>query len=212
MKTFPAVFAGIFATFAIGWAGAVMVPQFQLGSLEPQVDEDTGDIYPVNIGGITDQGRQVYKSEGCFYCHSQQVRGKFDGSDIDRGWGVRRTVARDYIYDNPAFLGSMRNGPDLSDIGARMKLAQMHYRHLYDPRSVTPGSIMPPFRFLFIQRKITGQRSDDALDLPGADAPPPGYEIVPSQDAKALVGYLLSLDRGHALKEAPLPPEVKKAK
>jgi len=212
LKTFPAVFAGIFATFAIGWAGAVMIPQFQVGSLEPQVDEDLGDVYPVNIGGIADQGRQVYKSEGCFYCHSQQVRGQYDGTDIERGWGARRTVARDYIYDTTTFLGSMRNGPDLANIGERSKVADWHYRHLYDPRSVTPGSIMPPFRFLFIKRKIQGQRSVDAVNLQGPDAPEPGYEIVPNADAKALVGYLLSLDRSHALKEAPLPPEAKKAK
>ena len=212
MKTFPAVFAGIFATFAIGWAGAVMAPQFQVGGLQPQVDEDSGDIYPVNTGGITDQGRRVYASEGCFYCHTQQVRGKFDGTDIERGWGVRRTVARDYLYQSPVFLGSLRDGPDLANIGARAKIADWHYRHLYDPRSVTPGSTMPPYRFLFEERKLSGQRSASALNLTGADAPRPGYEIVPGPEATALVGYLLSLDGSHALKEAPLPPEVKKAK
>jgi len=208
LKTFPAIFTGIFATFALGWAGAVMIPQFQLGGLQPQVDEEMGDIYPINVGGVTDQGRRVYASEGCFYCHSQQVRGKFDGSDIERGWGGRRTVARDYIYDDPIFLGSMRKGPDLANAGARTTKPESFYRELYDPRGAVPGSTMPSYRYLFTKRKISGQRSVDALDLAGPDAPEPGYEIVPTGEAKALVGYLLSLDRNHALKE--VPQEAKK--
>ncbi len=212
MKTFPSVFAGIFATFTLGWAGVVMIPQFQMGAMQPQVDPDTGDVSPWNIGGISDQGRRVYASEGCFYCHSQQIRSSFDGTDMERGWGTRRTVARDYIYDDPCFLGTMRNGPDLANIGQRSKVADWHYRHLYNPRSVTPESNMPSFRFLFETRKISGQRSADALELGGSDAAKPGFEIVPTAEAKALVGYLLSLDHGYPLKEAPLPPETKKAK
>ena len=69
---------------------------------------------------------------------------------------------------------------------------------------------MPPFRYLFIKRKITGQRAIDALDLTGPEAPEPGYEIVPTDEARALVGYLLSLDHSHTLKE--VPQEAKKAK
>ena len=201
MKSSTTLFAGIFATFALGWLGLVAVPEGQIGHLQPQVDEDSGDVYPVDISGVVEQGRRVFASNGCFYCHSQEVRGPMMGADESRGWGARRTVARDYLYDTPVLLGSMRNGPDLTNIGARQRSAEWHYKHLYNPRSVTPASIMPPFRFLFEKKKITGARSENALVLADADAPPEGYEIVPTSEAKALVGYLLMLDRSHPLKE-----------
>lgn len=212
MKQFPLLFGGIFATFALGWFGMVAIPQAQIGDLQPQVDEENNDIYPVNTSGVADQGRAVYVANGCVYCHSQQVRAAHSGADIARGWGSRRTVARDYIYESPVQLGAVRNGPDLANVGTRQvggaDNVGWHYRHLYNPRSVTPGSIMPPFRFLFETRKITGQRSVDALNLTGADAPPDGYEIVPTAEAKSLVGYLVSLDKSHPLKEVKAGQEA----
>ncbi len=202
MKNFPFIFGGIFATFALSFLGLAMAPQLQIGNLQPQVDQEAGDIYPINAGGQAEQGRRVYIANGCIACHSQQVRDDQMGADLKRGWGSRRTVARDYIYDDPVLLGNARTGPDLTNIGGRQSSAIWHYLHLYSPRYVTPGSIMPPFRFLFEKRKITGQRPDDALDLTGVEAPEWGYEIVPKPEAKALVAYLISLDRNHPLKEA----------
>ena len=195
------IIIGIFGSFALAWFGTTLVPQAQLGNLQPQIEDDGADVYPINTGGIADQGRKVYVAYGCVSCHTQAVRDAHMGSDLDRKWGNRRTVARDYIYDRPILLGSVRNGPDLTNIGTRMTDASWHYKHLYNPRSVSPGSIMPPFPFLFETRKISGQRSEDAVNLTGDDAPPVGYEIVPTQEAKALVGYLLSMNRTHALKE-----------
>ena len=201
MKPINYLITGIFATFAASWFGMTMVPQAQLGNLQPQVEDDGADVYPINIGGVADQGRKVYISYGCVTCHTQGVRDSHSGSDLERKWGNRRSVARDYIYDQPVQIGSVRNGPDLTNIGLRMSNTTWHYKHLYNPRSVSPGSIMPSFPFLFEKRKITGQPSEDALTLSGEDAPPEGYEIVPTSEAKALVGYLLSLNRTHALKE-----------
>ena len=203
---FPFLFTGIFATFALAWYGQTILPQMQLGNLQPQVDEDSGDAYPIDNQGIVAQGRKVYVSNGCIYCHTQQVRGDQSGSDIERGWGKRRTVARDYIYDNPVVLGVVRNGPDLTNEGLRQfdgkpVEAAWHFAHLYNPRDKVPGSIMPSYRYLFEKRKISGQRSVDALQLEGADAVGEGYEVVPTSQAKALVVYLMSLDRNHPLKE-----------
>jgi cytochrome c oxidase cbb3-type subunit 2 len=202
----PIFFAGIFGTFAFAWYGQTLVPQAQLGSLQPQTDEEGGDIYPVNNNGIAARGRQVYVSEGCFYCHTQQVRDAGAGSDLDRKWGTRRTVARDYIYDNPVVLGVARYGPDLANEGIRQVDgkpldAMWHYMHLYDPRTKSEGSIMPSYRYLFKKQKIQGQRSDEALPLEGEDSVEDGYEVVPTEQAKALVAYLMSLDRSHPLKE-----------
>jgi cytochrome c oxidase cbb3-type subunit 2 len=66
---------------------------------------------------------------------------------------------------------------------------------------------MPAYRFLFVTQKISGQPSQDALVLPDADAPPAGYEIIPTAQAKSLVAYLLSLKKGYHLKpdEAGIP-------
>lgn len=219
---FTYLFAGIFATFASSWIGLTLAPYAQLANLQPKVDEETGDIYPVNNQGLVARGRKVYAANGCIYCHTQFVRPEQAGSDIERGWGKRRTVARDYIYDEPAVLGITRNGQDLANIGdtglvdpttdppqKRWKDAAWHYAHLYNPRSKVEGSIMPSFRFLFEKRKIAGERSADALNLEGGDAAPDGYEIVPASDAKALVGYLLSLDRSHQLNEVKQETQVK---
>jgi ribosomal protein L7/L12 len=126
------------------------------------------------------------------------------GPDIARGWGKRRNVARDFIFDYPLALGSQRIGPDLANVSARQPDAGWHLRHLYAPRLVVKGSAMPPYRFLFEKRKIERCPSPDAMVLPRDLAPPPGYEIVPKPEAGALVAYLLSLRADAPLFEAPL--------
>ena len=88
------------------------------------------------------RGRQVYISNGCVYCHSQQPRDRNLGPDAERGWG-RASVPGDYFYDKPHLLGSMRTGPDLFNIGARQPSKDWHLGHLYQPRAFVPGSIMP---------------------------------------------------------------------
>jgi len=217
VKSTSVLFTGIFASFAIAWYGLVMIPQSQIGNLQPQVDEENQDVYPINIAGEANRGRQVYVAEGCNYCHTQFVRDAHAGPDIEREWGTRRTVARDYIYETPVTLGYMRNGPDLSNTGApkadeskRKYVSDPNwlYTHLYNPRSVVPESIMPAYRFLFEKRQIVGQRSDDAITLLGTDVVPEGYEVVPKPEAKALVAYLQSLDKTHPLKEVKGPAPV----
>lgn len=209
MKPGSLLLAGIFATFTASWFGTVLLPHSQLGNMRSQVDEENSDIYPINAGGQADQGRAVYVANGCVYCHSQQVRDAQNGSDIERGWGNRRTVARDYIYAAPALLGSSRMGPDLTNEGAKSEDQNLkyrtdvswHYKHLYAPKSVVANSTMPPHPFLFDKRRISGQRSSEALDLGVKDGIEDGFEVVPKPEAKALVAYILSLDRTHPLKE-----------
>ena len=89
-------------------------------------------------------------------------------------------------------------------MGVRQTDPQWFYRYLY---SAHPESAMPAYKWLFRTQKIAGQASVDAVKLDGADAPPPGYEVVPTEDGKALVDYLLSLKRNYALPEAPEPTE-----
>jgi cbb3-type cytochrome oxidase cytochrome c subunit len=134
-----------------------------------------------------------------------EVRVEQHGPDISRGWGRRATVAADYLYDNPVQLGTRRLGPDLANVGLRWPDVNWHLLHLYEPKSKVAGSTMPPYRFLFETRKIIGHRSPDALDLP-ADLLPPGSEIVPTENARALAAYLVSLRADAPLFEAPFTP------
>jgi cytochrome c oxidase cbb3-type subunit 2 len=82
--------------------------------------------------------------------------------------------------------------------------AAWHHLHLYSPRSVTLDSNMPAYHFLYEKRRISGERSADALKLSAPNAPSDEWEIVPSFDAKCLVAYLMSLDQSHDLQEAKL--------
>jgi cytochrome c oxidase cbb3-type subunit 2 len=127
------------------------------------------------------------------------------GSDLRRGWGARRSLAEDYLFDQPVMLGAQRIGPDLSNYGRRADLNGVLLR-LYDPPLITPGSIMPSYRYLFDTRKIQQFPSRDALVLPSEIAPPAGYEVVPRPQALALAAYLLSLRQEGYLFEAPPPP------
>jgi cytochrome c oxidase cbb3-type subunit II len=213
------LFAGIFGSFAVSCVALVLIPQSQIGGLTAQIDEENNDVYPVVN---TRQGRGIYIREGCYYCHTQQIRDPQNGTDIERGWGARRTVARDFIYETPPVLGSMRLGPDLANIGSKdwrnepkddprkpaRRDAKWHLTHLYRPTVVVSESNMPPYRYLFEKKKIGAQKSAEAIDVPVED----GYEIVPKAEAKELVAYLLSLDRSHPLKEAKPAGETAAAK
>ena len=126
------------------------------------------------------------------------------GPDIARGWGKRRTVAEDYLFDSPVMPGSQRVGPDLANVGARLPDANWHLLHFYAPQLQVKGSTMPPYRFLFEKRKVERRVSPDALVLPAELTPAPGYEVVPKPAAKALAAYLLSLRADAPLFNAPL--------
>jgi cytochrome c oxidase cbb3-type subunit 2 len=204
------LFIGCIVTFTSSWLGLIAIPQMFLGKEQPVVvDEISKATYPRPYSSLEEHGRSVYMANGCIYCHSQYVRSEKLGnnSDIRRGWGGnfnRRTVSRDYIFDTPVMLGTMRTGPDLANVGTRWSDDWQH-KHLYNPRMMVPGSIMPPFAFLYEKRKITGEGSKDALQLSGDWRPETGYEIVPTGDAKALVAYLKALNKNADLPEAHEP-------
>jgi cytochrome c oxidase cbb3-type subunit 2 len=130
------------------------------------------------------------------------------GADITRGWGVRKSVAADYLYGAPVQLGTLRVGPDLANLGGRMADANWHLVHLYAP-GVVKGSAMPSYKFLFEVRKVGSAPSADALNLPKEFTPADGYEVVPKPEAKQLVAYLLSLRADAPLYEAPFTPATK---
>ena len=124
------------------------------------------------------------------------------GPDISRGWGLRHSVAEDFLWDNPVQLGSIRVGPDLANVGLRYP-TDWELFHLYAPKSESKTSTMPPYRYLFKVQKIGAAPSPDALQLPAGFEPAAGYEVVPTEDAKNLAAYLLSLRADVALHDAP---------
>jgi cbb3-type cytochrome oxidase cytochrome c subunit len=126
------------------------------------------------------------------------------GPDLARGWGRRRTVAEDFLFDDPVMPGWQRIGPDLANVGLRLPDPAWHLRHLYAPRLYEKGSTMPPYRFLFEKRKVGLEPSPEALALPPELAPEAGYELVPTQAAKSLAAYLVSLRADAPLFVAPL--------
>src|SRR5437879_533887 len=96
------LFAGIFGSFAVSCIAMILIPNAQIGSIGELVNAEEGTRYPVVN---TRPGQETYKTEGCYYCHTQQIRDPQNGSDIERGWGNRRTVARDYMFERPPMLG-----------------------------------------------------------------------------------------------------------
>lgn len=231
MRNLPLLFCGIFFALAASWCGVVMSSNVQYGALQPIAVEEGGPVNPQQISGIAQQGRQVYTQMGCIYCHTQQVRPSssgiplagwmdnldqkslqtlyLNGPDIARGWGKRGTVPRDYIYQSRVLLGSERIGPDLADVGERAVGsygAAWQYLHLYDPQLTEPGSVMPPYRFLFRTQKIGDEPSPLALKFPAGAGPADGYEIVPTDRAAELVAYLQSLKIDYELPEAHFGP------
>ncbi len=88
-------------------------------------------------------GYNIYLREGCYNCHSQQIRPLRD--EVER-YG-HYSLAAESMYDRPFQWGSKRTGPDLARVGGKYS-DEWHVAHLMNPRSVVPESIMPTYSFL----------------------------------------------------------------
>jgi len=138
--------AGLFAivtTIAISIGGIVeIVPMFTTVA-GPEKPDWVSPYTPLEVAG-----RDIYIREGCYVCHSQMVR-PMRAELLRYGEWTR---AGEYRYDHPFLLGSRRIGPDLQRVGGKYPDA-WHYEHMRDPRSTTPGSVMPPYAWL-LERSI----------------------------------------------------------
>lgn len=351
MRYGPILGAGAMFSLACSWAALIMAPQVQLGSLAPAPLPNSNEIYPPARPGLAAQGAEVYRSLGCYQCHTRAVRqeqalygvrlnelgnpanlfpggadgkplnldlllalaavrhdlaiapvpmptalagdtnavAKFKqfeanravllrsdvksgitrpssgptvnelaaklpatilekisveegergvkllsdagakaeltfynfGPDLDRGWGARRTVARDYVNDSPVLLGGVRVGPDLAGIGSRApekfaapwkfattntatELEHHLFVHLYNPRLLAQGSTCPSASYLFDIKKPETRYAGEPLNVPGKDAP-----VYPKHNARALVAYLLTQRADIGVAEAPVPAAAK---
>ena len=189
--------AGAMVALGVATAALVVMPYIQVRDVQPPPD-----LKPYTSAEL--RGREVYVANGCVYCHSQQPRDRSLGPDLQRGWG-RASVPGDYYYDKPHQLGSMRTGPDLFNIGARQPSRDWHLGHLYQPRAYVADSIMPAYRYLFVEKdeKEAQQEGEQPLKLPSGHGPMLGKVIVPTPQALDLVKYLQSLNHTYPV----LPPE-----
>lgn len=176
---------GSTSTIALSIFLFVLVPRMQISKVN---SESISAQSPYTEAEL--RGRRVYIENGCVYCHSQQVRDPIAGADQQFGWG-RPSLPSDYIYDKPHLLGTMRTGPDLSNIGSRQPSRDWHHLHLYSPRVLVNWSIMPGFSFLYDVVVSTESPKEGAIRVPGAD----DKWIIPHEEAEDLVLYLKSLKR-----------------
>lgn len=132
----------LFTLIAVGMilvGGAVeMIPTFTIKSNIPTI-ASVKPYTPLEL-----QGRDIYIREGCNTCHTQWVR-PFR-SETERYQG-EYSKAGEYVYDHPFLWGSKRTGPDLMREGGRYPNS-WHYHHMIDPRTMSPGSIMPQYSWL----------------------------------------------------------------
>ena len=155
-------------------AGGFLVLSFIIGIAPSLWVEQHNQALPGSSPPTAEQleGLRVFVSEGCGYCHTQQIRPLPEDTLYGRPSApgdYARLAALSPLIQVPEILGTERTGPDLTDIGSRQPSDVWQYMHLYNPRSVVPQSIMPAFPWLF------------------------GANRAPTPRAKALVAYLLSL-------------------
>jgi cytochrome c oxidase cbb3-type subunit 2 len=186
------IIIGALIMLAMATLVLVALPYHQLEAEAPAVG-----LKPYTLAEL--RGRASYVSMGCVYCHSQQPRAADLGPDAIRGWG-RPSVSADYAYDYPQLVGVSRTGPDLFNIGARQPSIDWHLAHLFQPRSVTPGSVMPAYPFLFKVVAHPGP-NDKVVSLPPQFAPKAGA-VVATQEVLDLVAYLTSLDHTYPVTPA----------
>jgi cytochrome c oxidase cbb3-type subunit I/II len=120
------------------------------------------------------QGRDIYVREGCYNCHSQMIRPFRD--EVAR-YG-EYSKAGEFVYDHPFQWGSKRTGPDLAREGGKYP-DSWHYNHMYDPRSMSPGSLMPQYVWLLDNKLDTTLTAAKIRAMQKLGVPyPKGYDKV----------------------------------
>ena len=128
----------VLTTVVVSIGGLVeIVPMFTVEEREPTL-AGIEPYTPLEVAG-----RDIYMREGCMLCHSQMVRPTRAETLRFGDW----SHADEYRYDRPFLLGSRRIGPDLHREGGK-RSDDWHYEHMRDPRSTSPGSVMPNYGWL----------------------------------------------------------------
>jgi len=163
------------ATIAILIGGAVeMIPTFLVKPNVPTI----ASVKPYT--SLELEGRDLYIREGCSNCHTQMVR-PFR-SETER-YG-EYSKAGEFVYDRPFLWGSKRTGPDLHRVGGKYPHS-WHYNHMMDPTSMSPGSIMPPYPWLFEDKIDYSHTADKITTLQKLGTPyPAGFDKIAVAEAQ----------------------------
>jgi len=212
----------VFVALFIG--GAVqIIPMIFIKSNVPTIEAVT-PYTPLEL-----EGRDIYIKEGCYTCHSQQIR-PFRW-ETDR-YGEYSKIG-EFVYDHPYLWGSRRTGPDLARTGyvngPMYKNAAWHYNHFMDPQAMNEESIMPRYDW-FARRKVNldmtpakiramqtlgvpypeGYDEDAVDDLIwqaeqiAADLKNSGIDIEPTSHMVAMIAYLHKLGGDIETQVAPI--------
>jgi len=223
--SFKGFIIGLIFSFGLPWVLAVVLPFSFMSNIETVsyegIEQDGGEgiYHPKRDGRIT-EGSKIYGQEGCYFCHTQLIRPTYAGSDIWRkDWGGlaktvdnpdtrRETNAFDFQDEKVAHTGIARVGPDLSNFGRRIangiaageSAEQWVLKHFYNPREnkgyraddqqLHSESVCPSKPGFFkIVDASQGRASAIKVEAPE------GKAIVPTDRARALASYLLSLKK-----------------
>jgi cytochrome c oxidase cbb3-type subunit I/II len=207
----------VFSLVAVAIGGAIeIIPTMLIDSNIPTI-ASVKPYTPLEL-----EGRDIYIREGCYNCHSQMIR-PFR-SETER-YG-EYSKAGEFVYDHPFQWGSKRTGPDLHRIGAKYS-DSWHYNHMWDPASMSPGTIMPSYPWLFDSELSTDLtagkiRAMQTLGVPyeeGYDQlavedlnaqaqqiadnlKKDGIEVLPQTEIVALIAYLQRLGTDIKVKDA----------
>ena len=206
---------GLPVTFSV-WVGVAVVvaslfeivPMFLIGSNVPTI-QAVHPYTPLELAG-----RDIYVAEGCNNCHSQMIR-PIRAETMRYG---EYSKPGEFVYDHPFLWGSRRIGPDLARVGGKYPNL-WHVRHMEDPRSTTPQSIMPaypwlahtPLKWSAVERGVAAQSTlgvpytaeqvqnagglarEQARQIAGAIAQQGGPADLEETELVALVAYLQRL-------------------
>jgi cytochrome c oxidase cbb3-type subunit I/II len=149
-----------------------MIPTFLVKSNVPTI-ASVKPYTPLEL-----QGRDIYVREGCYTCHSQMIRPFRD--EVAR-YG-EYSKAGEFVYDHPFQWGSKRTGPDLAREGGKYP-DSWHFNHLYDPRSMSPGSLMPQYVWLIDNKLDTSNTAAKIRAMMKLGVPyPKGYDRIANVD------------------------------
>jgi cytochrome c oxidase cbb3-type subunit I/II len=163
----------VLVTVVILIGGLVEIVPMFTAKLGPEVLPGVTPYTPLEVAG-----RDIYVREGCYTCHSQMIR-PMRAEVLRYGEWTR---AGEYAYDHPFQLGSRRIGPDLQRVGGKYPDA-WHYEHMRDPRSTSPGSVMPPYSWLLRQRYDAADIQASLRALRGVGVPYTESEIAGAQES-----------------------------
>lgn len=156
-----------------------LVPTFLIQSNVPTIST-VKPYTPLEL-----HGRDIYIREGCYTCHSQMIRPfrsevyRYDPQDLEY------SKAGEFVYDHPFQWGSKRTGPDVHRVGGKYP-DSWHFYHMLDPTSMSPGSIMPQYPWLFTQEWDKENLDDKIRAMQTLGVPyPEGYDAQALADAEA---------------------------